>query len=135
MPYAFAVHFLHRYTAGRPPGREVPSGLSLAKLQRTIAYVQAHLAQKLSLTTLAAVMHLSPDHFARLFRQATGRTPHQYVLWCRIERAKQLLVETDMPLSMIGLEVGCADHSAFTALFRKHVAMTPKAYRAAAQKT
>src|SRR5262249_38198376 len=130
---ALAAHFLRRYVVSRPPAHVETGGLSPAKLQRITAYIQAHLAQELSLTTLAAVVHLSPDHFARLFKHAMRQTPHQYVLWCRIERAKQLLTETDMSLSMISLEVGCTDHSAFTALFRKHVAMTPKAYRAAAQ--
>jgi len=132
---ALAVHFLRRYAACGHPREEVSGCLSPAKLQRTLTYIQAHLAEELSLTTLAAVVHLSPDHFARLFRQATGRTPHQYVLWCRMERAKQLLAATDISLSMIGLEVGCTDQSAFTVLFRKHVGMTPKTYRAAAQRT
>jgi AraC-like DNA-binding protein len=128
---ALAVHFLRRYTACKQTVQESTSALSTYKLRQTIAYIQAHLEQKLSLTALAAVVHLSPDHFARLFKHATGRTPHQYVLWCRIERAKQLLAETDVPLSAIGLQVGCTDQSSFTALFRKHVIMTPKAYRAA----
>ena len=75
-------------------------------------------------------MRLSPDHFARRFKHATGQTPHQYVLGCRIARAKQLLAETDMPISTISLHVGCTDQSAFTALFRKHVTLSPKAYRA-----
>jgi AraC family transcriptional regulator len=131
---ALAVHVIRRYAASRPSGREVPSGLSPAKLQRTIAYIQAHLDQELSLTTLAAVVHLSPDHFARLFRQSTGRPPHQYVLWYRIEHAKRLLAETDVPLSAIGLQIGCTDQSHFTALFRRHVGATPKAYRDATQR-
>ena len=126
---ALAVHLLRRYAACGHTAPEVTGGLSPAKLQRTIAYIQAHLEQALSLLTLAALVHLSPDHFARLFKQATGQTPHQYVLGCRIARAKQLLAETDMPLSAIGLQVGCTDQSYFTALFRKHVSMTPKAYR------
>jgi AraC-like DNA-binding protein len=126
---ALAVHLLRRYAACRHTAPEMTGGLSPAKLRRTIVYIHEHLEQELSLTTLAAVVHLSPDHFARLFKQATGQTPHQYVLGCRIVRAKQLLAETDMPLSAIGLEVGCTDQSYFTALFRKHVAMTPKAYR------
>jgi AraC family transcriptional regulator len=132
---ALAVHFLRRYAACGHTRHEVSGGLPPAKLQQVLAYIQAHLTQELSLTTLAAVVHLSPDHFARLFKQATGRTPHQYVLWCRMERAKQLLAETDVPLSMIGLQVGCTDQSAFTVRFRKRVAMTPKAYRAAAHRT
>jgi AraC family transcriptional regulator len=131
---ALAVHLLQRYAACRPTAPPVRGSLSPAKLRRTIGYIQAHLEQELSLTTLAALVHLSPDHFARLFKQATGQAPHQYVLGCRIACAKQLLAETDMPLSAIGLQVGCTDQSYFTALFRKHVNMTPKAYRDATAK-
>jgi AraC family transcriptional regulator len=132
---ALALHFFRRYAACRHTAPDMNGGLSPAKLRRTIAYIQAHLGQELSLTTLAALVHLSLDHFARLFKQATGQTPHQYVLGCRIARAKQLLAETDMPLSEIGLQVGCTDQSYFTALFRQHVTMTPKAYRDATAKT
>jgi AraC family transcriptional regulator len=126
---ALVVHFLKRYAASRSPLRQATGGLVPSKLRRTIAYIQEHLEQELSLTTLAAVAQTSPAHFARLFKQATGRTPHQYVITCRMEYAKQLLVETDMPLSEIGPQVGCADQSHFTALFRKHVSMTPQVYR------
>jgi AraC family transcriptional regulator len=128
---ALAVHFLRRFVASRPPAPAATGGLSPATLQRTTAYIQAHLEQALSLTTLATLVQLSPDHFACLFKRVTGQTPHQYIVRCRIARAKQLLAETDLPLSTISLQVGCTDQSYFTALFRKQVAMTPKAYRAA----
>lgn len=126
---ALVVHFLRRYAASRPSLQEVTGGLSWYKLRRTIAYIQTHLTQELSLTTLAAVVQTSPAHFARVFKHATGSTPHQYVIRCRMAHAKQLLAETDLPLSEIGLQVGCADQSHFTALFRTHVSLTPKAYR------
>jgi AraC family transcriptional regulator len=131
---ALSVHLLRRYAAGGQPGQECPTGLSPSKLRRTTAYIQAHLEHELSLTTLATVAQISPAHFARLFKQATGHTPHQYVILCRIERAKQLLAETDLPLSEIGYQVGCTDQSYFTALFRRYAATTPKAYRDNAQK-
>jgi AraC family transcriptional regulator len=83
----------------------------------------------LSLVEIAAVTQTSPPHFAHLFKQATGQTPHQYVLRCRMERAKHLLTGTTLPLHEIGARVGYADHSHFTALFRRYVAITPKAYR------
>ncbi len=126
---ALVVHFLRRYAASRPSLGEVTGGLSPNKLRRTTAYIQEHLEQDLSLVTLAAVGQTSPAHFARLFRHTTGLSPHQYVITCRMEQAKRLLAETDMPLIEIGAQVGCADQSHFTALFRKHVALTPKAYR------
>lgn len=126
---ALAVHFLKRYVASQHLQEEVAGGLSPYKLRRTTAYIRTHLTQELSLVTLAAVGETSPAHFARLFKHTTGRTPHQYVIMCRMDRAKLLLAETDVSLSEIGLQVGCADQSHFTALFHKHASMTPKAYR------
>lgn len=126
---ALAVHFLRRYASSQPHHEELTGGLSPYKLRRTTAYIKAHLTHELSLVTLAAVGETSPAHFARLFKLTTGRTPHQYVIMCRMDRAKLLLAETEVSLSDIGLQVGCADQSHFTALFHKHVSMTPKAYR------
>jgi len=126
---ALAAHFLRRFRAERHSRREGNGGLSSYKLRRTIAYIKTHLAQELSLVTLAAVEKTSPAHFARLFKSATGRALHQYVVTCRIEEAKRLLTETETALIDIGLQVGCADQSHFTALFHKHVGLTPKAYR------
>jgi AraC family transcriptional regulator len=126
---ALVAHFLRRYGTSRHSLRGVTGGLLPYKLQRTTAYIRDHLEEELSLATLAAVGETSPAHFARLFKHATGLAPHQYVIRCRMDQAKQLLAETDVSLSEIGLQVGCADQSHFTALFRKHVAMTPKAYR------
>jgi AraC family transcriptional regulator len=126
---ALAVHFLRRYAATQPAQPVLSGGLAPYKLQRTLAYIHAHLAQTLSLPTLAAVAQMSPTHFAHLFKHATGLAPHQYVSQCRIEQAKRLLADTDLPLIEIGPQVGWADQSHFTALFRRHVAMTPKAYR------
>jgi AraC family transcriptional regulator len=130
---ALVGHVLRRYAAARPVLPEATGGIAPYKLRRTLAYIQAHLEEPVSLTTLAAVAQMSPTHFAHLFKHATGLAPHQYVLRCRMEQAKRLLAETDLSLLDIVAQVGCADHSHFTALFRKHVAMTPKAYRSHAR--
>jgi AraC family transcriptional regulator len=126
---ALAVHLLRRYAIGRHLEQPVHGGLTPCKLHRTIAYILAHLEHKLSLSELAAVVQISPAHFTRLFKGATGQTPHQYVIRCRMERAKQLLTETTLPLHDIGARVGYADQSHFTALFRQYVTTTPKAHR------
>lgn len=126
---ALAVHLLRRYAACRPPAEVGPGEPSRPHLQRVMEYIEAHLECGLLLTEIAAVAQMSPDHFARLFREATGLTPHQYVVICRIERAKRLLRDTKWPIIDISHQVGFTDQSYFTAVFRKHVAMTPKAYR------
>jgi AraC-like DNA-binding protein len=126
---ALAVHLLSRAALVRPLDQPWHGGLTPSTLHRTIAYILAHLEHPLSLTELAAVAQMSSAHFARLFKGATGQTPHQYVLRCRMERAQHLLTETMLPLHEIGARVGYADQSHFTALFRQSVASTPKAYR------
>lgn len=126
---ALAVHFLRRLGPTYHSFNNGHAELSLAKLRSTTAYIKAHLAQKLSLVGLAAVAKVSPAHFARLFKSSTGLAPHQYVIQCRMEEAKRLLAETEDALSEVGLDVGCTDQSHFTALFHKHVGLTPKAYR------
>lgn len=132
---ALAAHLLSRYASGRHLEPPFHGGLTPRKLHRTIAYILGHLEHKLSLAKLAAVAQMSPAHFARLFKCATGQTPRQYVITCRMDQAKQLLATTDLSLSEISLQVGCADQSHFTALFRKYVFTTPKAYRDTAMST
>jgi AraC-like DNA-binding protein len=131
---ALVIHFLRRYAASQASLGAGSGGLPPYKLQRTTGYIQTHLEEKLALATLAAVAEMSPTHFAHLFKDATGWTPHQYVTLCRIAHAKRLLADTDIPLIEIGPQVGCMDQSHFTALFRTHVALTPKAYRNAARR-
>jgi AraC family transcriptional regulator len=126
---ALVVHFLSRYAIGRSLDRALPDGLTPSKLHRTIAYIQAHLAHELALAELAAVAQMSPAHCARLFKQATGRMPHQYIIMSRIECAQRLPTETALSLSEIGDRIGYTDQSHFTALFRRHVATTPNVYR------
>lgn len=132
---ALAVHLLRRYAIGRHLDQPFHGGLTPCKLRCAIAYILAHLEHKLSLADLATVAQMSPAHFARLFKCATGQTPHQYVITCRMERAKQLLTETTMPLHEIAAQSGYADQSHFTALFRQYVATTPKVYRDATRST
>jgi AraC family transcriptional regulator len=92
------------------------------------------LEQALPLAALDAEAQTSAAHFARLFKQSTGQTPHRFVISCRIDRAEQLLTETKLPLNEVGLQLGCTDQSYVTALFRKRVGITPKAYRGATTK-
>jgi AraC-like DNA-binding protein len=131
---ALVVHFLRRYAASQASLGAGSGGLPPYKLQRTTGYIQTHLEEKLALATLAAVAEMSPTHFAHLFKDATGWTPHQYVNLCRIAHAKRLLADTDLALIEVGAQVGCVDQSHFTALFRTHVATTPKAYRNVARR-
>jgi AraC family transcriptional regulator len=77
---ALAVHLFRRLGTCRPSVEARIGSLSKHKLRRTTEYIAAHLEEALSLRDIGAVAQMSPYHFARLFRHATGRTPHQYII-------------------------------------------------------
>jgi len=104
--------------------------LSPERLQRVCDFVEAHLDGNLSLTALADIACLSPYHFSRSFKQATGVGPQRYVMQRRLERAKALVRRTGLPLALIAQEAGFADQSHLTAIFRRETGVTPGRYRA-----
>ena len=92
-------------------------------------YVEAHLDNDLSLSVLADIARLSPYHFSRSFKQATGVGRQRYVIQRRIERAKRLLRQTAQLLALIAQEAGFADQSHLTHIFRREIGVTPGRYR------
>jgi AraC family transcriptional regulator len=98
-------------------------------LERVLSYIQTHLDQDISLTELAELIGMSSHYFACLFKQSIGLSPHQYLIDCRIKRAKQLLVRQELPIVEICQQVGYQSQSYFTKIFRKHTGITPKKFR------
>ena len=124
-----AVHLLRHYTSAGGAFKDPAPGLTQQQLRRVMDFVQAHLGQDVSLEALAQQTGFSPYHFARLFRQTTGESPHQFVLRQRIEQAQRLLNETDLPLAHVALESGFANQSHLTQTFKRFLGLTPRAYR------
>ncbi|MBO0862551.1 MAG: helix-turn-helix transcriptional regulator [Chloracidobacterium sp.] len=104
------------------------------RLRRAIEFMNDNCGRELSLAEIAGAAYLSEFHFARLFKKITGATPHAYLACLRIERARRLLAESDLPIVEVGAEVGYASQSHFTKIFREATGMTPKAFRDAAVK-
>jgi AraC family transcriptional regulator len=124
-----AVHLLRHYTSVGEHIKEPAQGLSQQQMRRLTDFVQAHLGQDLSLEALAQQTGFSPYYFARLFRQTTGASPHQFVMQQRIERAQHLLKKTDTPLAQVALESGFANQSHLSHAFKRYLGLTPRAYR------
>ncbi len=87
-------------------------------------------AQPLDVPALAQVAHVSPAHFSRQFRATFGETPHRYLQRRRIERAMELLRETERPVTEICFDVGFGSLGTFSRTFREVVGESPSAYRA-----
>lgn len=129
MATALSVHLLRRYCAFPKEIKSYTGGLCKYQLRQVFNYIEEHLDGDLSLQKLSCAVQLSPHYFATLFKQSTGLTPHQYVMKCRIEKAKQLLQQRELTLVEICHQVGFQSQSHFTRVFRQYLKTTPKAYR------
>jgi AraC family transcriptional regulator len=127
--HALRLRGLEASGSGRTLKNRPRGGLSPAALRRVQLYVEAHLDGPLTIEALAARAGVSPYHFARGFKASTGTTPHGHVQKQRIERAAQLIRETDQPLAQIALATGFSTQSKLTSAFRKLMGVTPARYR------
>jgi AraC-like DNA-binding protein len=103
-------------------------------LRRAIRFVNENLDTKLNWDEIAAAVGMDPFTFGRGFKLATGMTPHQYIIRCRLRRAMRLRARDELTLAGMALEVGCSCQSHLTTLFRKHLGTTPGAFRGSARK-
>ena len=107
----------------------VRGGLAPFRLRRVADLVDAHLQDELSIADLAGAAGLSVFHFARAFRQETGKRPHEWVLDRRIERAKSLLGTSDYPISSIAASCGFRSRAGFNTAFKRIAGLTPTEWR------
>jgi transcriptional regulator GlxA family with amidase domain len=121
---------------GTYPPPEKPRGrdprLPRELLHRALAFIDAHLDSTLGWVQIGAAVGLPSFTFGRGFKIATGLTPHQYVMRCRIRKAMSLLASSEQSIADIALEVGCSCQSHLTTMFRNHTGTTPGVFRRSA---
>jgi AraC-like DNA-binding protein len=113
----------------RPPASDAHGGLPAGTMRRVREYVDVHLSESINLAMLAAVAGLSMHHFAREFKQSSGVTPHHYLTQKRVERAQEMLAQTDLSLSEIAYAIGFSDQSHLARHFRHILGTTPREFR------
>lgn len=129
---ALGVHILRHYSNLEPARVTLPrarGALDPRRLRRVSDFIEAHLDENLSIETLAREACLSPFHFARAFKAATGMAPHAYLTDRRVQEAKALLLEGRLPLAEIAYTCGLSTQAYFTRWFKRCVGTTPGAYR------
>ena len=95
---ALAVHLLRHFSTLQKRELNVTSDLSKTRLRQVLDYVHEYYTRDLSVAELAAAAQVSPSHFGHLFRQTMGMAPHEYLIACRVEHAKRLLLTEDIAL-------------------------------------
>lgn len=118
---------------GRPEPEARPASAAQAGREATVAaavrYLDTHFAGPVRIEAVAASVFLSPDRFAKVFAQVMGRPPRDYLRHLRVERAKTLLSETDLPVGTIAREAGFGEAAYFTRMFRAATGTTPLRFR------
>lgn len=98
---------------------------------RAAAYLEGHFPEQISLTDMAAGLHVSPFYLSHVFRQSTGQSFSEYLSKVRINEAKRLLLATGLPVSEVAARVGYREPNYFGRVFKKATGTTPLAWRRA----
>ena len=125
-----AVYLLNRYAVRRITPIGYKRGLPGYRLRRVLDFIGEKLEEDISLSQLAAIAGMSPHYFSQLFKQSTGRAPHQYVLLKRIEHAKAQLCNPKSSVTDAALGAGFQSPSHFARVFRQFEGTTPSRFRA-----
>ena len=104
-------------------------GLSPAKLRKIKELVQEKIEEDLSLEEMARAVGLSAAHFSQVFRNTTGQTPHQCLLWYRVQQAKEMLRSAEMRVLDVAIACGFKTQQHFARVFRQICGASPKEYR------
>jgi AraC family transcriptional regulator len=105
------------------------AGLAPWQLARVRRHIERHLNSRITNAGLAALVRLNEDHFARAFKISVGRPPHAYLVQQRVEAAKVLLSNEQLPLCQVALAVGFADQAHLSRRFRETVGVSPATWR------
>lgn len=125
--WALAAHVGHQYVAFERRG--ATARLSPLDLQRVKDMIEARLDGGISLADLAAACDVSVGHFARAFRRTLGLTPHRWLLQRRVDHARTLLGNRDIPIAEVAMLCGFADQSHLTRVFAAQTGQSPGRWR------
>ena len=98
-------------------------------IYRVMDYIKSHYGRRITLEDIASRVHISASHLSVLFRKETGQTISAYISYVRIEKSKQLLKTSEIPIAQIGALCGFEDQSYFTRVFKQQTGLSPKKYR------
>lgn len=126
---ALRSHLAVTYGGMKPPNALNRGGLAPWQRRRALDLLSERLTEGVRLDTLSEACSLSSSAFLRAFRKTMGLAPHQWLLARRVERARDLIREGDLPLSEIALCAGFSDQSHLTRVFSQQMGTSPGAWR------
>ena len=101
----------------------------LSKIKKAVDYIRRHYAEEITLRSLSEHLQLSENHLSRLFTKETGESFISFLTRLRIQKAKELLRQTELPIGEISEAIGYANQEHFSRVFKKLAGVSPSAYR------
>lgn len=127
--FKLSEHLVEKYSIGGVRIDQYKGGISGARLRLVIDYIDSHLDVNLKTDDIARVAGLSKYHCGKAFKQSTGMPLHSYVLLRRMNRSRQLLLNSNLSLAQVAAATGFASQSHFTTVFSTRTGATPESYR------
>lgn len=126
---SIAARIISKYSTSFSDRESAETGLTLVVLQRVLDFIEENLHRRINIDELAPMAGVGNAQFARLFKRATNVTLHQYIIKQRVEMARHLLIDTQMPIAEIAHECGFADQVHLTRLFGRIIGLSPAPFR------
>ncbi len=126
----FLTKLIQKYGIERDEDLAFTKNFTSKHYKRVLDYIAANYGKDINLEDMAKQAALSTSHFARLFKDAIGKSPHQFVMSYRVEQAKKQLRDVSLPMIDIALNCGFADQAHFSRVFKQIEGKTPKQFRA-----
>jgi len=101
----------------------------MKELEKPISYITEHYAQEINIELLAKMSHLSVSALERRFKKYLGKTPKKFIIEYRLEQARKLLIETNLPIAQVAYQVGFGEPSYFSKMFKLLFNILPSEYR------
>jgi AraC-like DNA-binding protein len=126
---AMNCHFVYSYGGMKISTPQFRGGLSSLQMRRATELLEAHLDGKIGLQQIADACELSVSHFARAFKQSFRRPPYKWLMERRVDKARDLMANSRLPLTDIAIRCGFADQSALNRVFKRIHGVTPGIWR------
>lgn len=103
--------------------------MDLDPVEATVKYIREHMAEPLEMAELAANVHFNQDYLTRIFKRKMNTSVKNYIVTCRMERSRELLESTDLPIAEVAYQVGYYNYTSFNRAFKKQFDESPQAFR------
>lgn len=127
--FSLIKHLVRLEVSHKENGKHELFKMTPGQFDRIKKFIKSSIDKKIAIRDLAEIAGLSPGYFHEAFKATTGYTPNEYIASCKIEKAKNLLINSRTSIIQVGFCIGIENASYFSKMFKKHTGISPREYR------